>query len=1119
MRTKKMKIFKYLLITLISFVTFNVGAQNITFGCTDTAAANYDSAATQQLEGNVEFPVGCNQNSWNGNYVGINLALYQNNTSEFSVGRKVTIAGHDYWIDAMNIPGNCNQGVALIYVALAPGLADGNPWSTAGNVVQPIVPGDQWNITECFYNPGCMDPDYLEYDPNANWDDGSCQTLILEGCTDPTAINYNPWANTDDSSCITDLDCGFNNVEIKVTLKLDNWPTETSWLLLRTNNNVTDTVYEAPRQTYSWTQQGQTIITRFCAPAGPNHLLQFVLQDSYGDGIKGSSPPTNSGYCLVENMSCPDTIFYMSETDADFGYVITSDGTYWSQREQFCGNTLVYPGCTDPAYQEYDPLATNDDGSCQTLHVYGCMDTSAVNYYSSYTAWNNIETCEYRIILEDDGGDGWGESFVGIKQGNQLWDFHLDPGTYVDTFYVDFTVKDTLGLQEPVEMYYFEISDGQQSSQQLDIQTIQNSVKIENDYGILIHEGNFPWANGNKLMKWQTSADIYSAIPFCGYKCTPKVYGCMDPTSLNYNPLANTDNGSCIPIIYGCTNDLAFNYDSTATLDDGSCIATVYGCTDPTSFNYDPNANVDNNTCIYLGCTDITACNFDSTANVDNGGCMYPAQYYDCNYVCLQDTDGDGICDSLEIPGCTNPLSINYNPNATDDNGSCIPYVYGCMDPTSFNYDSLANTDDGSCIPVIQGCTDPTSLNYNPNANTNNGSCITPVYGCTDPTSFNYNVLANVDNGSCMPIIYGCTDSTMFNYNVLANTDNGTCIPYVYGCTDSNALNYDILANTDNGSCIAKIFGCTDSTTFNYDPLANTDDGSCIPIIPGCIDPIMFNYNPNANTDDGSCIPYIYGCTDPTQFNYDSTANTNNGSCIPIVFGCTDSMAFNYDPLSNTDNGSCIPVVYGCTDPNAFNYNPNANTEDFSCIPIVYGCTDSTSVNYDSTANVDNGSCITAVPGCTDPNAYNYNPNANVPDSSSCLYDAGCITGPGNPYWLNDQCYAWVINIDPYCCSVGWDANCQNTYDYCNQNSTWTDIGDLIYDGGIAIYPNPTKNKLNIVSSRVENVLVTLYSISGQIVINETNDKVIDLIDLQDGVYFIHVHVGELTYIRKVIKQ
>ena len=983
-----MKTFKYFLVTLLSFFVISSNAQTTIFGCTDTAAANYDSTATQALAGLVEFPVQCNQNGWGGNYVGINLALYQAHPSEFAVGTKVTIAGHDYWIDAMNIPGNCNQGVALIYIALAPGLADGNPWSPAGNVVQPVVPGDEWNITECFYNPGCMDEDYVEFDPNADWDDGSCQTLKLYGCTDSTSLNYNPWANTNDSSCITDLDCGFNNVEIKVTLKLDNWPTETSWLLLRTNNNVTDTIYEAPRLTYNYQQQGQTVITRFCAPAGPNHLLQFVLQDSYGDGIRGSSPPINSGFCLVENMSCPDTIFYMPEADADFGYVITSDGTYWSQREQYCGGPIV-DGCTNPAYQEYNPLATNDDGSCQTLHIYGCMDTAAVNYYSSYTAWNNKETCEYRVILEDDGGDGWGESFIGIKQGSQLWDFTVDPGTYVDTFYIDFIVKDTLGLQDPVEMYYFEIGDGQQNTQQLDIQTIQNSVKIENDYGIIIQEGNFPWANGNKLKTYQTTADIYSGIPFCGYECTPKIYGCTDPTSLNYDPAANVDNGSCISIIYGCTNDLAFNYDSTATIDDGSCIATVYGCTDPTSFNYDPNANVDNNTCIYLGCTDITACNYDSIANVDNGGCMYPPQYYDCNYVCLEDIDGDGICDSLEIPGCTDPLSINYNPNATDNDGSCIPYVYGCTDSTSFNYNPLANTNDGSCIPIITGCTDPTMFNYNPNANTNDGSCI--------------------------PIIYGCMDNTMFNYNPLANTDNGSCIPFIYGCMDSTA--------------------------------------------------------------------------------------------------------FNYDPSVNTDNGTCIPVVYGCTDPSAFNYNPNANTEDFSCIPVVYGCTDSLAINFDSTANIDNGSCITAVPGCTDPNAYNYNPVANVPDSSSCLYDAGCITGPGNPYWLNDQCYAWVINIDPYCCSIDWDANCQNTYDYCDQNSTWTDIGDLIYDGGIAIYPNPTSGRLNIVSSRVNNILITLYNVSGQIVINETTKSVIDISYLENGVYFMKVKVEKLTYIRKVIKQ
>ena len=930
-------------ITALSLLTTVINAQNPIFGCTDTTAANYNSTATQQLEGNVEFPLGCNQNMWFQNYVGINLALYQANPTEFAVGTKIRIAGYDYWIDAMDVPTNCNQGVALVYVANSPLGADGSPWSVGGSVMSIVLPGDEWNITECLYNPGCMDPDYIEYDPNADWDDGSCQTLKLLGCIDSTSINYNPWANVDDGSCIADLNCGFHKVEISVTLKLDNWPSETSWLLLRTYQNVTDTAYYAPRGTYGGGQQGQTIVTNFCANAGPQHKLQFILQDSYGDGIRGYPIPTNSGYCLVENKSCPDTLFYMSEAEADFGYVITSDGNYWSQRSSYCFGSPIL-GCTDPAYQEYDSLATIDDTSCLNLHVYGCMDSTSYNYDSNATAWNKVNQCEYRVIIEDDGGDGWGESFVGIKQGSQLWDFRLGPGEYVDTFIVYFDITNNPGLQEPIEMYYFEIGDGQQDAQQIDIQTIQNSVKIENDHSILIHEGNFPWANGNKLKTYKTLEDIYSAIPFCGYECIPSVYGCMDQTSLNYNSDANVDDGSCIPIIYGCTNPLAFNYDSTATVSNNSCIATVYGCTDSISFNYDPNANVDNGTCIYLGCTDITACNYDSNANINNGGCMYPAQYYDCNYVCLEDTDGDGICDSLEIPGCTDPLSINYNSNATDDDGSCIPFIYGCMDNT------------------------------------------------------------------------------------------------------------------------------------------------------------MFNYNPNANVDNGSCIPFIYGCMDSTSFNYDPLANTDNGTCISIIYGCTDPSAFNYNALATTNQTSATDLS-----------NP--------CIPIIYGCTNPASINYDSTANIDNGSCIIAILGCMDPDAYNFNPNANVPDTTACLYDAECITGPGNPYWLNDQCYAWVIDVDSYCCTVGWDANCQSTYDYCDQNSGWVGVEELIYDGGIVIYPNPTSGELNIVSSRVKNLSVTVYSVSGQIVIDETSNSVINIEQLEDGVYFMNVKVEGIIYNRKIIKQ
>ena len=42
----KMKTFKYFLITLLSFFVIDSNAQNLIFGCTDTAAANYDQMQT-----------------------------------------------------------------------------------------------------------------------------------------------------------------------------------------------------------------------------------------------------------------------------------------------------------------------------------------------------------------------------------------------------------------------------------------------------------------------------------------------------------------------------------------------------------------------------------------------------------------------------------------------------------------------------------------------------------------------------------------------------------------------------------------------------------------------------------------------------------------------------------------------------------------------------------------------------------------------------------------------------------------------------------------------------------------------------------------------------------------
>ena len=49
------------------------------------------------------------------------------------------------------------------------------------------------------------------------------------------------------------------------------------------------------------------------------------------------------------------------------------------------------------------------------------------------------------------------------------------------------------------------------------------------------------------------------------------IYGCTSPTAYNYDPLANTDDGSCC-YTGGCTNTLARNYDPSACYDDGTCV-------------------------------------------------------------------------------------------------------------------------------------------------------------------------------------------------------------------------------------------------------------------------------------------------------------------------------------------------------------------------------------------------------------------------------------------------------------------------------------------------------------------------------------------------------------------
>jgi hypothetical protein len=223
--------------------------------------------------------------------------------------------------------------------------------------------------------------------------------------------------------------------------------------------------------------------------------------------------------------------------------------------------------------------------------------------------------------------------------------------------------------------------------------------------------------------------------------------------------------------------------------------------------------------------------------------------------------------------------------------------------------------------------------------------------------------------------------------------------------------------------------------------------------------------------------------------------------------------AFNYDPLANTD-ADCLPFVYGCTDPTAFNYNAEANTDDGECVEVILGCTDSIALNYSPLANTDNGGCILPIEGCMDAAAFNYNAEANVPVLEDCLYDAGCVTGAGNPYWLNDSCYAWVINVDPYCCESVWDGGCVGLYDYCN--AAWpTSIEEM--GRRIVVYPNPTSGILYVDTDLPYTL--SIYHPLGFIAVDRTTEKEIDISSWANGAYHMILEANGIIYRKTIIKQ
>lgn len=145
---------------------------------------------------------------------------------------------------------------------------------------------------------------------------GGCSNLVA-GCTDPTALNFNANADVDDGSC------QFPCSEVSLSVLTDCWGNEVSWEILDDQGNEVAAVSNG-------TYASQTVNTwSECLEAG---CYTFTIFDSFGDGMSGASYAS----CGVDGdyeMLGPDGEVLFEMAQADYGtqathtFCVSGDGT------------------------------------------------------------------------------------------------------------------------------------------------------------------------------------------------------------------------------------------------------------------------------------------------------------------------------------------------------------------------------------------------------------------------------------------------------------------------------------------------------------------------------------------------------------------------------------------------------------------------------------------------------------------------------------------------------------------------------------------------------------------------------------------------------------------------
>ena len=671
---------------------------------------------------------------------------------------------------------------------------------------------------------GCTDAEAFNYDPAAQYDDGSCID-IANGCTDDAACNYNADATDDEGSCTyanTGYDCDGNcladadgdavcdefevagctesnacNYDSSATDSDDScafattgYDCDGNCLLDTDGDDICDQDEVTGCQAVSACNYDETATdSGYCDYPDANYDCSGnCLNDADEDGICDEFEVEGCTDCEACNFSTDATDddgscgYAAAGFDCDGNCLIDSDG------DGICDQNEIL-GCTDPNAEafSFQPLATEDDGSCIYCNVEIQLD----------------------VVMGDYNESGNGYAGVSIIYGYPPFTYYWfgPPG-------FESNDEDIFGLSSG--NYLLQVIDNLGCEAYLSLDIL--------DFGC----DDLDACNYNPAVSGGGSCDY----PETNYDC----YGnCLNDSD---------EDGVCDEFeIAGCTNSSACNYSSEATDDTGECSFPEFGYTCDGGCLLDSDADGICDQDEIIGCQIEVACNYDPAAT-EEGYCDFAESNYDCNGNCLNDANEDGICDEIELQFSDIILE------AVDD--ALETFIASVADGIYCGEGTIWVEEWSTCIAIPNCFGD---LDSDGNRGTEDLLLFLAVYntqcpmefGCMDSGAINYNPTADYDDGSCE--FGGCTITSACNFDPIANFDDGTCLEWdecgVCGgegilentcdCEGNGpSIGYDCsgncLSDTNNdGVCDEnEILGCMSSSASNFNSDATSDDGSCL---------------------------------------------------------------------------------------------------------------------------------------------------------------------------------------------------------------------------------------------------------------------------------------------------